>query len=97
MSPPALGAGTRVFTPREFLASTRKTVTLKDATAAVALRFALPIVVATGGTSYVQATYFRPYAQFADAGAIFRNYDLVESDYFVGARTTFDRSGDVLR
>jgi hypothetical protein len=60
------------------------------------IKVLLPSQYAMGGSSYVPAFYFRPFAEYVDGADKHQRWDIVASDYFVGIGTQFNREGDVL-
>jgi hypothetical protein len=60
------------------------------------IKVLLPSLYAIGGTSYVPAFYFRPFAEFVVGADKHQRWDAVASDYFVTHNTQFNRERDVL-
>lgn len=70
--------------------------TLSTGEKARVIKVMLPSADALGGTSSVPAFYFRPFAEFVNGADKHQRWDSVNSDYFVGFNTEFNREDDVL-
>lgn len=78
-------------------ANTYPATTLSTGEQARVIKVLLPFPTATGGSSYVQAFYFRPFAEFVAGSDKHQRWDAVTTDYFVRYDTSFNREGEILK